>query len=490
MRRALPLLLLPLVAGCFLSHDLPADDRPPDDPPPDDPPPPPPDDPPPPPGGSERFAFLRADEPGPAGSVAPHEAWTLDAAGGPSRFLFESPERGSGVHDLRARGSLVAGTFSAGSEMYKVLAAPDGRRSVEVAVGGRTVLGPGGARVLHLAADEVTITDHRGEEIRRIDVPGWDGHVSPELRWLLRAHLEDPAAESGRLSVADLETGEVRTLEMPGARLGPTWFDLEERVAYASIAPKPETWTAPRYTVHRIELDAPEPTLEPAFPEAGVVGMAYDRCRDRILAADDFGGIQAYDPETGGSETVAMGGAPPAGPAIPFTPVATLSPDGRFLVWLAAGDGGAAIMVTDLEAGTTTRAETRAPLPTPFECCGDLFVYVHVGNFVDGSLAVGVSPPGPVRLCSCGPTEPYPEPVAYRVTLASGEVTAVPHCGLSVPWLTRDGRMLVCEETEERVRFVLRTPGDGELEPVTEGPYDVAAIPLDRGDEDGCGVRP
>ena len=81
--------------------------------------------------------------------------------------------------------------------------------------------------------------------------------------------------------------------------------------------------------------------------------------------------------------------------------------------------------------------------------------------------------------------------MAYRVDLDSGDATAMEHCGMSRPWLTRDGRMLVCEERGpgDNVRFLLRTPGTGEERGLTEGPVDVAAFPLDRDDMDGCGVR-
>jgi hypothetical protein len=127
-------------------------------------------------------------------------------------------------------------------------------------------------------------------------------------------------------------------------------------------------------------------------------------------------------------------------------------------------------------------------LPVPSECCGDIYTEVHIGNFVDDEVTVAVVPTTHRPICSCAPLDPATEPAAYRVDLESATARSMDHCGRSIPWLTRDGRALVCED-RDGVRLGLAAR-DGRFEPLTEGPFDFAALPLDRDDTDGCAVRP
>lgn len=464
MRRALLGLLL---SGCFLSHGPDGEPLlPPPRPSLDAGPMPVPG---PVPVDGEWFVYRSEPSSDALARRSPSETWALDLQSG-ARVLLHTTEPGQSVRRVRGAGALVAWALGGvGGE-------PDATRlgtltgAATELEGGQVALARDGATAVVASADQLAWVDPNGSPLGTLPrrTPG-SMVASPDLRWVL------DRTPTG-VEAIELATGTRTAVELPGELLGPVRFDARERVAVIATAEPPEIWSLPAYRLHRVDLETFETRT---LALHAVRPLAYDPCGDVVLGAGLDGVVRAYGPEGATGEAIG-GGLPATGITLGYSVDAALSPDGRHLLWLGRDGDRDILQLTDRDTGTTRRVDI-GEVPGATTCCGDVFDELEFGNFVDGAVSLGVTIQQVVPICDCAPVSRGIEPAAYRIDLRTGEATRTSHCGLTVPWLTRDGRLLVCELVEGETDTVHLVAAEGdERESLTDGPWDVGVFPLER----------
>lgn len=421
--------------------------------------------------------FLRNSSPPDGLPATSFDRWMLLDLSGAGTTELAAVGDGTRLYEQRASGGLAALRRSDGRG---TLVFGDGLH--EPSVDGWTSVAEHGRSVLSFPMDEVVRVGRDGEVNGRWMLAGNTAIADPGHRWVLRQIRAVPGDPPQRVTFLDLTTDEVRDVPIPEPSfLGRAWFDESHVILALTPSLGFDDFAPPRYELLSVALDSFE-TLP--LDTSDVTVAAYDRCDERLLAIGSTGAVVSFDPRTGArSELTSPNGYTPYQLYQPFAALAALSPDGRYLVWLgSAEDDSSSLIVSDLHEGRST--VVHAPrIPAPWGCCEQRAIDASLGSFRDGYLSVGVASRFLVPVCSCAGPE-HPTPTAYRLRLEPAELVEIPHCGRSVPWMLEGGRLLVCEETDDRVE--LAVADEFGIVPVSEGPWDVGALPLTRPDALGC----
>jgi len=480
-------LALTLAPGCYLDHGRGGDAPPPDagdvDPPPRAPDAGRPREIPPPTGLDGRFVFYRQTRAPSPGIGAPDQWMELDL--GRSRVRRIASIAGDAAFTNQRAASGLA-TVSRSDWTPLTLHQP-GREPREVGLEAlEAYVAEDGSSVLVFARDETHRFDPRGEELGRFPQPSVRFVVDPSHRWVVfEGARPERHAPPSTVVVLDLESGALREHALPfDAFLGPAYFDPEEQLAIVGVSAMGVTdFHPPQYTLLRVDFRFD--TEVARFDVGAGTVLGYDRCAGRMVIADSSGTIDTREGRTGRRSVLDWDAdAVPLRGYRPFAALSAISPDGRHVVFLgdAVDDDRRVLQVSNAETGTSVAVDAPG-FPQPWGCCETIGIDARLGSFRGDFLSIGVGARRLVRACSCGPPA-SPDATAYRLRLEPAALTPVAHCGRTVPWMLDDGAMLVCEELEpDHVRLAVAT--DAGITPVTEGPLDVSAIPLDDTDP-GC----
>ena len=175
--------------------------------------------------------------------------------------------------------------------------------------------------------------------------------------------------------------------------------------------------------------------------------VGWDTCQDSLLIYGEDGALSRFS-------TFGIGFVP--GQAAPLTdPIFGFSPDGRYAVGVGGLEGSAASVVV-----MDTVAETAIEIP-----------YAPTG-----ALRIGMVGTGYATLLYF-PLSEEPSYSALRLTLASGQLVEIPHCGDFPPRVLDDGRVFVCDREDALGNaWGLQEPG-GAFVPLGQDARDLRAVP-------------
>ena len=412
--------------------------------------------------------------------VLPSSWHELDLATGRERALFDASGDARLVRHRAESGSAAA---SLSDDDAFVVFDGESARTIELADRGPGIsLSEDGTTVTVGTDDDTLVYALDGTELRRGVRPNsLVPFVDPSQRTAWFSHRPPPGEEpTTQIIRVDLETDRATRVDLPERGfIRSMYFDeARERVVLSFVNDR-ASFILPPHSLYAIG-----PDQVPRALESDLAILAYDRCEGRLIAAGDDGEVLALDPMSGARTELAPAiSFEPTRRYPPFSALSALSPDGRHVVWLGDSPDRRGLIVTDLLAGTSTFLEV-PELPVPWGCCETVGMDARFGDFREGFLSLGVSAQRLLPICSCAPPEEA-APVAYRVRLDPPAIESFPHCGRTTPWMLEDGQMLVCDEREgSGVRLAI-TVDDG-LAPVSDGPVDVHALPLDRSGSRGC----
>ena len=224
------------------------------------------------------------------------------------------------------------------------------------------------------------------------------------------------------------------------------------RSTFPSYWPNGDETTAfvyPTETGHLAKL-----RLDGSSSQTSVVGtddfepIVFDQCNRRLVTYRAGDGIYSVTEEDRVTQLASL----PADLGIHHF---KMSPDARYLVVASTVARDRRIYIVDLDAGTVDSLE----VPTPHT--------IQIGNVTNRFAVVGTRPhPG-------GPDEPH---AATRIELASAIGLPAPHCGHAQPWVTDDGRVLLCQREGDSTHLRVGTPGN-EFTTLGRGPTEVVLLP-------------